>query len=54
MQEGAPLEHDYATHLCFNCRVDLTPHLGKLGRQFNEACPNCGTPVMFPMLPPEN
>lgn len=53
MQEGEPLKHDYAAHLCFKCRLDLKPHLDKVGRQFNESCPNCGTPVMFPLLPPE-
>ncbi|EGI78234.1 hypothetical protein [Hylemonella gracilis] len=52
IQEGAPLEHDYATHLCFKCRQNLKPYLDKVGRQFQESCPHCGTPVMFPLLPP--
>lgn len=54
IQDGAPLEHDYATHLCFKCRQNLTPYLNKVGRQFKELCPHCGTPVMFPLLPPES
>lgn len=54
IQEGVPLEHDYATHLCFKCRLNLKLHLDKVGRQFNESCPRCGTPVMFPLLPPGN
>ncbi len=52
IQNGAPLEHDYATHLCFKCRRNLELHLDKIGRQFNEKCPYCSTPVMFPLLPP--
>jgi hypothetical protein len=52
IQEGTPLEHDFAKHLCFKCRLNLKPHLEKVGRQFNENCPQCGTPVMFPLLPP--
>lgn len=54
IHEGTPLEHDYAVHLCFKCRLNLKPHLDKVGRQFNESCPHCGTPVMFPLLPPAN
>ena len=52
IREGASLQHDYATHLCFKCRLNLKPHLDKVGRQFNEICPHCGTPVMFPLSPP--
>lgn len=54
IQESTPLEHDYTTHLCFKCRLNLKPYLDKVGRQFNENCPQCGTPVMFSLLPPEN
>lgn len=54
IRQGEPLEHDYAPHLCFKCRLNLKPHLEKVGQQFDESCPNCGTPVMFPLLPPGN
>jgi hypothetical protein len=53
IQESIPMEHDYNTHLCFKCRRNLKPYLDNVGRQFNENCPNCGTPVMFPLSPPE-
>jgi hypothetical protein len=39
-------------HLCFTCRLDLTEYLRLVGRQYNEACPSCGTSVMHPLLPP--
>lgn len=52
IQECEPLEHDYSSHLCFKCRLNLEPYLNKVGHQFNEICPNCGTSVMFPLLPP--
>ena len=54
IREGAPLEHDFTTHRCFECRLNLKPHLDKVGRQLNENCPQCGTPVMFPLLPPDS
>lgn len=53
IQEGVPLKHDYATHLCFKCRLNLKPYLDKVGQQFDESCPRCGTPIMFPLLPPD-
>lgn len=40
------------SHPCFNCQMDLKPFLDKVGRNFNEHCPNCGTSVMYPLLPP--
>lgn len=52
IQDCEPLEHDYATHLCFTCRKNLEPYLNTRERHYNEYCPYRGTPVMFPMLPP--
>ena len=54
MWDGLPVKHDYHTHLCFNCRKNVKPHLKKVGQNFAEACPFCGTPIMFPLLPPKN
>ncbi len=53
ISEGEPIEHDYSKHLCFNCRENIKEHLDKVGRQFNEECPFCGTSVMFPITSPE-
>jgi hypothetical protein len=50
---GPSLEHNYSVHTCFKCRRNLKPYLGQVGQNFNEICPHCGTPVMFPLLPPE-
>lgn len=47
------LEHDLSVHPFFKCRHNLKPYLDQAGRQFNENCPHCGTPVMFPLLPPD-
>jgi hypothetical protein len=38
---------------CFKCRLDLTEYLHVVGQQYKEICPNCGTDIMFPLLPPE-
>jgi hypothetical protein len=52
MLEGEELDHDYDTHLCFKCRKNMKPHLDGVGRQFSEACPFCGTSVMYPLSSP--
>lgn len=52
LTEGAPAQHDFDTHLCFTCRKNLKPHLEKVGQNFAEECPFCGTSIMFPLLPP--
>jgi hypothetical protein len=48
-----PIDHDFHSHLCFNCRRDLKSYLTKVGQQFKEYCPYCGTPVMYPLAPPD-
>lgn len=48
-----PREHDYSVHMCFKCRRNLRPYLDQVGQNFREECPHCGTPVVFPLLPPE-
>lgn len=52
MLEGEELDHDYDTHLCFKCRENIKSYLDEVGRQFSEACPFCGTSVMYPMPSP--
>jgi hypothetical protein len=52
MTEGEELEHDYDTHLCFKCRENMKQHLDKVGRQFSELCPFCGTSVMYSLSSP--
>ena len=52
MTSGPPLAHDYGIHVCFKCRRDIKPYLDKVGRQFAEDCPYCGTSVMLPLSPP--
>lgn len=44
-------QYDYS-HFCFNCRLELSEFLDEIGRQYSENCPNCNTPIMFPLLPP--
>jgi hypothetical protein len=51
--EGVAPQYDYSTHLCFNCRSNIKPYLDKVGRNFREECPFCGTSVMFALLPPK-
>ena len=46
--EGDPLKH-----LCFDCRLDIKDYLNTVGQSYAETCPNCGTDVMYPLLPPE-
>lgn len=52
MLEGEKLNHEYDIHLCFKCRKNMKPHLDGVGRQFSEACPFCGTSVMYPLSSP--
>lgn len=52
VEDIPPREYDYSTHLCVKCRSDLKRYLDKVGRNFRETCPHCGTPVMAPLLPP--
>ena len=47
-EEGDPLKH-----LCFDCRLDLKDYLKTVGQSYAETCPNCGTDVMYPLLPPD-
>jgi hypothetical protein len=54
ISEGEPIDHDYSNHICFNCRENIKKHLDKVGRQFNEVCPYCGTPVMCPLSAPDH
>lgn len=44
---------DLKQHLCFKCRIDLEPYLKTVGQQYKEICPNCGTDIMSPLLPPD-
>ncbi len=53
IKDVPPREHDYSSHLCFKCHSNLKAYLDRIGRNFSETCPHCGTPVMFPLLPPE-
>ena len=48
-------EHDYSrlSHVCFNCRFDLEAHFEEVGRQYIELCPECDTPIMYPLSPPD-
>jgi hypothetical protein len=39
-------------HPCFNCREDLKPYLKKVGQNYKEKCPKCGTSVCFPLFEP--
>ena len=41
-------------HVCFNCRNNLAQTFKEKGRQYKELCSVCDTPVMYPLLPPEN
>lgn len=52
LRECVPIKHDFAIHLCFNCRANIKPYLDAVGRQYNECCPFCGAEVMTPLLPP--
>lgn len=52
--QGAPLAHYNDLHLCFHCRKNTKPYLMRVGQQFKEHCPFCGTAVMTPLLPPTN
>ena len=49
-----PQVHDYSVHQCFKCRKNIKSYLDGVGRQFREACPYCGTSVMYAMLPPSD
>ncbi|MFZ6818759.1 hypothetical protein [Undibacterium sp. Ji22W] len=40
-------------HPCSHCRASLNEYLKRVGQQYNEYCPNCGTSVMAPLSPPE-
>lgn len=51
IKQGAAVPEP-TVHHCFKCRTDLNSYLDKVGRSFSEACPKCGTPVMYPLLPP--
>jgi hypothetical protein len=42
------------THPCFGGGRDLKPHFRIVGQRYNEHCPDCGTDVMSPMLPPSD
>jgi hypothetical protein len=53
LAEGTPVEHNFESHLCFKCRREIKPYLNKVGQQFDEHCPYCGTSVMAPLLPPQ-
>ena len=44
----------FPEHVCFKCRASLEDHLDQVGRQYKEICPHCNTPIMYPLLPPEN
>lgn len=46
-------ESDLKQHPCFKCRLDLTEYLQIVGRQYKEFCPNCGTSIVYPLLPPD-
>lgn len=50
--EIEPYSFDFSSHICFCCRENMKVYLDKIGRNFSENCPKCGTSVMFPLLPP--
>jgi hypothetical protein len=52
MEQASSLDQEYNSHLCFKCRNNLFEYLNRVGRAYREYCPTCGTPVMFPLLPP--
>jgi hypothetical protein len=37
---------------CFNCGFDMNPTLIEKGRNFNEKCPHCATPITFALSDP--
>ncbi|WLI90836.1 hypothetical protein Q4S45_06885 [Massilia sp. R2A-15] len=53
LRDENPIDHDFQTHFCFKCRNDFKPYLAKFGQRFDVRCPNCGTPVMYPLGPPD-
>jgi len=52
-EEEAVTDYDFNDHPCFKCRINLKPHFAKVGQQFHDRCPNCGTPVLFPLSAPD-
>lgn len=54
LREEEPIDHDFNCHLCFKCRRDLKSYLAQVGQQFYEHCPDCGTPVIYPLEPPNS
>ena len=49
-----PQEFDFQMHLCFSCRHNIKKYIESVGQNFTGTCPHCGTPIMYPLLPPEN
>ena len=39
-------------HPCFKCREDFKPFLKKVGQNYKENCPNCGTSIIYPLIEP--
>ena len=42
----------FETHPCFNCREDFVPYLKKVGQDYKEICPKCGTSIVYPLTEP--
>ncbi len=42
----------FETHPCFKCRTDFNPYLNKVGQNYNEICPICGTSIVYPLSEP--
>lgn len=53
LRDEEPVDHDFNSHICFNCRNDIKEHLRAVGQQFSARCPYCGTPVIYPLEPPD-
>lgn len=51
IKECEKLDH-FETHPCFNCREDFIPYLKKVGQQYKEICPKCGTSIVYPLTEP--
>ena len=42
----------FDTHPCFNCREDFILYLKKIGKNYNEICPKCGTSIVYSLIEP--
>lgn len=42
------------SRICFNCDFDFENHTETIARQYNELCPECGTSIMYALMPPKD